>query len=419
MLTACFLAAGILFVPRQLSAGGIVWHELWQLKGPFEGVDEKGHALVIEKLAEFEKRGRPGRPLAIYAYFRSDSANRSPMAGYGWNVPFFESRIVQTSETVFWVFQPDGFRRAFVRDKKDTSLLLSKRPWGGKIRGDVITVRCSCRNYGADHVHPELVFRRGQLVKMTIPDGEFTFLYDGNVVNRVQRNGQDFLRTVVDKKKGAVTGFEWSGGNRVSFELAQRPEVRVVKGKPVTCGNVLSLGRLMLTDGTERTFRYEVRGTNEFLRLPEKEIGWSAASKLIVRDGGWQYSVMSAKTEGDTATIGRVNGKGQKAFWHDDRAKGVLTVEGGDGIRKIETRFTSGRLRGLLRKTEEVTDGKRVTTGEYFYNEKGQMFRFKNAKDDMFFVYGANGTQAALVNNGKLLSVYTAEGEALAHTYLR
>ncbi|MDD4017070.1 MAG: hypothetical protein PHV28_03910 [Kiritimatiellae bacterium] len=122
--TACLVAAWSLFIASPVSACGIVWHELWQIKGPFEGVDKQGHVLLIQKLGEIETSS--GSKLPFYAYFKSDSANRSPIAGHGWCVPLLESKIVQVGANYFCMYQPDGFQRYFVRDKKELSTLISR-----------------------------------------------------------------------------------------------------------------------------------------------------------------------------------------------------------------------------------------------------------------------------------------------------
>jgi len=402
---ACLLAAGVLFFTPPVSACGIVWRELWQLKGPYEGVDKRGHALLIQKLGEIETSR--GSKLPFYAYFKSDSANRSPVAGYGWCVPLLESKIVQVDANQFCMYQPDGFQRYFVRDKKELTSLLSKRPWTAKISGSVITAQCACKDEG----HSKLVFRQGRLVAMEVKEGLFAFSYDGNRVKDIRENERVVL---TDRKNGDVTGLELAGGKSISFGFTKRPEIQIVKGRPLVAGNVMGLGRLTLADGSVQTFEYGAdKGTNEFLRLPDREIVWDAVAKTVKKDGSWTYSVIPARTAWNNAAIGRVNAQGQKEFQHNDLEKGIETVENVDGVRRITKMFTSGKLRGRVRKEEEIRNGVRTTVCDYAYDEKGQLMRAKKEKSDMYFVYETNGQMAAIINNGEVIRNYTTNGLSL------
>lgn len=411
--TARLLAAWVLFIAPPVSACGIVWLELWQLKGPFEGVDKQGHALLIQKLGDIETS--VGVKFPFYAYFKSDSASRSPVAGYGWCVPLLESRIVQTSSDLFCVYQPDGFQRYFVRDKTDPSLLRSKRPWSAKITGSVITAQCACR----DKRHAKLVYRQGRLVAMEAKEGSFDFAYDGNVVAEIKEGGRVVLATQINRKTGDVAGLKLVKGRSILIEQGKRPQIQVVKGKPSVAGSIASLGGLTLADGSVQTFEYGVQATNEVLRLPDREIVWDAVTKTIKKDGEWTYSVTLARAAWNNAAIGRMNAKGQKEFQHNDLEKGIETVENVDGVRRITTRFMSGKLRGRVRKEEEIRDGVRKTLRDYAYDEKGQLMRMKQGESDMFFAYEKDGQMATIIKNGKVIRNYTTNGLSLAQPYVK
>jgi hypothetical protein len=119
--------------------------------------------------------------LPVYAYFKSDSANLSSVAGYGWCVPLFESRFEQTASDIFCMHQPDGFQRFFFRDKKDPLRLRANAAWSAKISGNVIAVQFSTGN----KVKNKLIFRQGRLESMEDLGDVFTFSYEGRCVETI------------------------------------------------------------------------------------------------------------------------------------------------------------------------------------------------------------------------------------------
>lgn len=422
--SACLLAAWVLIIAPPVSACGIVWRELWQLKGPFEGVDKQGHALLIQKLGDIETSA--GARLPFYAYFRSDSANRSPVAGYGWCVPLLESRIVQTFPDIFCMYQPDGFQRYFVRDKKEPSLLLSKRPWSAKITGSIITAQCACKDQG----HAKFVFRQGRLIAMEVKEGSFDFSYEGNIAAEIKEGGRVVLATQINRKTRGVTGISLSNGKNILIEQGESPQIQVVKGKPSDAGRIASLGGLTLADGSVQTFAYKVdRGTNVVLRLSDREIVWDAAAKIIRKDGEWMYSVTPARNAWNNAAIGRVNTLGQKEFQHNDLEKGIETIERLDGFKSVTKRFTSGRLRNMLRERQYFMRGKPTEHTKFFHDDKGRCVRtlityFDGRESQDFFSVFDDAkdpyVMQALVLNGKLVEGrYSPRGAELAEKYLK
>lgn len=411
-LYICFAAFLFFSLPQAAHTCGLIWYQAHS-ECHFDGVDNQGNVFLIQKLGELETV--KGSRFPFYAVFKSDSGKRSPYVGYGWSVPLLESKIVQVDEDRFCMFQPDGYQRMFGRDKKDANILRSSRVWRGKIEGDTITVWCWCKSEGS-----RLVFRKGRLTSMEVKEGKFDYVYEGDRVAEIREERQTVLK--VDKKTltDEVSGITLLNGQKIGLERGKRPLVQVINNRNSTNVTVESLSKIILTDGTIQTFKYGLdQKLNPTLKLNDREIVWDAATRKIIRDGEWRYGIFSGSKPWENAAIARTNVQGQTEFWHKNYAKGEEITEGIDGVRKITTWFTSGKLRGKTRKEMEIKDGVKKILNEYSYNEKGFLIRIRNDKEDTFMVYEDNGELAALVMNGEIIRNYTTNGIFLAEKYVK
>lgn len=411
-LSVCLATLLFFSLPQTAYTCGLIWRHVHS-KCHFDGVDNQGNVVLIKKLGELELL--KGRRLPFYAVFKSESGNRSPYAGYGWNVPLLESKIVQADENRFRVLQPDGFRRIFRRDKKNANILRSKKGWTAKIVGDTITAWCRCSSNGS-----KLVFKKGRLISMEMKEEKFDYVYEEDQVAEIREGNRTILKIEKYPPTGCITSLTLLSGQRIGLELVKRPLVQVINNQTMTNVTVESLSKIIMTNGTMQTFEYGLdKKLNPTLKLNDREIVWNATTRKIIRDGEWTYGIMSGVKPWENAAIARTNTQNQTESWYKNNTKGEEITEGIDGVRKITTYFTSGKLRGMIRKEMEIKDGVKKTLCEYSYNEKGLLMRIRRGQQDTFLVYEANGRLAALVTNGEIVRNYTTNGVFLAEKYVK
>lgn len=412
LLFVCIVAVFSLSLPQTAYTCGLVWYQAHS-ECHFDGMDNQGNVFLIQKLGEMESV--KGCRLPFYAVFKSESGNRSPYAGYGWSVPLLESKIVQVDENRFCVFQPDGFQRMFGRDKKDANILRSSKVWTANIQGDTITAWCRCSSNGS-----KLVFKKGRLISMDVKEGKFDYVYERDRVAEIREGDRTVLKVEKKPLTDDVIGLTLLNGQKIGLERDKRLLMQVINNRKLNGGMVESLSKVILPDETIRIFDYRVdENFNPMLTHNDRQIVWDAAAGKVIRDGEWIYSITTGPRPGENAAIARTNAQNQTEFWHKNYAKGEEITEGSDGVRKIVTWFTSGKLRGRKRKEVEIKDGVKKTLCEYSYNEKGFLIRIRNDKKDTFMVYEDDGELAALVTNGEIIRNYTTNGIFLAEKYVK
>lgn len=435
----------------------------------FDGVDNRGNVALTQEIGEMETG--QGFQLPIYALFNSESEYCSPFAGYGWRIPILESSFVQFDENWFRVFFPNGGVRFFVRDKKNINILnTSGGWWKGKIQGNTATVWSKRGN--------KLVFRNGRIVSMKLEEGNFNYVYEKDNAVKILEGSRTVLKVEKELSTGKMILLTPLNKQKTSFERGQRPRVQIINKQKCIGGMEESLSKIIQPDGTIWLFEY---GTNEnlnptmkitppemaldkaelntalqtmvqgeawksaeenalkeklgplydphdwsaldeinpILKFPDREIVWDAATRKVIRDGVWTYSIKPGSTPEANAAITRTNMRNQKEFWHRNEAKGEEISEDIDGVRKITTWFTSGRLRGRTRKEEEIENGMTKSFCKYSYNEKGQLIRIRRETTDTFLVYEEDGRLAGLVQNGQLIRNYTENAASLAKQYVK
>jgi len=430
-------------LPEKGFSCGVAFWNCCQVRGFFDNVDKQGHVQLTVKLAEITAVSKNVNNIHIFAIFKSDSANISPLVGYGWTVPLFESRFYQTEADIFCMLQPDGLTRYFVRDKKNPNLLHGKRPWSATIRGNVITAQCKCTNQQKS----VLVFNQGRLTSMSITEGKFDFCYSKNALTEIKQENRSVLKIVDNTKAEKVPAIEFPDGRRVSLALVDRPQISVAKDKFINAGSLMSLG--CVTDGKETRFSAEygvLEKSKPFIRMSDRIVSWNPINQTITRDGDWIYKVTPADKPWNNAAVRRTNTADQSEYIYHDLVKGVETVETIDGAKTITWKFTSGQMQGQIRKIESYQSGKLRSTEIYSYDEKGRFRRhrcvtFDNGEQsfvEQFFneeqrpsslIQGANTYEyvyngksfscEAVICNGKILKCNTTNGLALAQAYLK
>ena len=335
-------------------------------KSHFEGVSFQGYVFLVEPLGEVELRD--GRKLPLRAIFRSESNLVSPYLGHGWELPLLESHMVALDERWFRVVEPTGWYRLFWRDEKDPAVLHGQGNWKGVIRGNSISVMADCGD--------RLDFQDGRLIGMELkgqrltiertPDGNAALKQGASTLLAVQRSP---LREEIELHVGQ--------NRKLMVGYASRPIIEVVAGQPVVRMQVKSLGSITAEGGTSRrTWDYAVdEKLNTTMTIGKRKIVWSPTTRYALADGEWKYEIKPGEGVRDNAAIGRTNAKGQNEFWHHDKAKGEEIVQGIDGVKKVTSWFTSGKLSGKIRKYETFKNGERTNAHSWIYDDKTRLVR--------------------------------------------
>ena len=193
---------------------GLDWSEP---KSHFEGVSFQGYVFLVEPLGEVELRD--GRKLPLRAIFRSENNLVSPYLGRGWELPIFESHIVQMDERWFRVVEPTGWYRLFWRDEKDPAVLHGQGNWKGVIQGNSISVMADCGD--------RLDFQDGRLIGMELkgqrltvertPDGSAALKQGASTLLAVQRSSlREEIELHVGQNRKLIVGY------------ASRPVIEVI-----------------------------------------------------------------------------------------------------------------------------------------------------------------------------------------------
>ena len=346
----------------------LMFRNLCMVKGPVEGADKKGHAVVIEQLGMIGDKvyGTP-----IYAYWSSGSDQTSPYLGYGWHLPIAESRIVPLDAARFEMRRPDGGVELIVRDRKDKNKLRGRRYWHGEVRGDEIRIFTlkDCR-----HGQCELVFRNGRLVRFRDGSINASLAYRGRHLESVDFNGKEALFF----SRIASRNDEWQ------IRFGSKKIVRLRTGKanfPHASGKAIcksTLTEIAFTDGTSRIVSYGIdKDGNGMVNAQESQTLWDAKKRTILAKDGWNYEVKDPKPDWNNVFIRRFNKRGEAECEYYDLQTGMQTKEVGH-TKTVMRLFTSGPLKGKARWAESYHNGELQTRGEYAYDENGGLIYCKS-----------------------------------------
>lgn len=396
----------------------LVFRGLGMAKGPVEGVDKKGHAIVMEKLGMI---GDKIYGIPVYAYWSSESGISSTFLGYGWRLPIAESRIVPLDADRFEMHRPDGGTELIVRDRNDKSKLRGRRYWKGEIKDDEILIYTTkdCR-----HGQCELVFRKGRLVRFKDGSVNAILSYRGRNFESMVVNGKNAMR--ISRMKGKDKGWQ--------IRIDSEDAIKVLLGDvdvPLVSGNrikVSSLMEIVFSDGVRRNFSYGVNSKgNGTMRTADTCVVWDAKRRTIIAKDDWCYEVRVPEPKWNNVPIRRFNKKGDAESEHYDLKTGIRTTE--RGSEKIVMRlFTSGLLKGRARWTEHYLKSERLSKKEYSYDETGRLIYCKSIGRSPYSMdgkeekketwYAPNGQIIKIREDGDNAKVqeyiYTPEGRRVA-----
>jgi hypothetical protein len=347
-----------LLLPLKAMACGLDWSPP---VSHFENVDYQGNVHIVRKIGEVEK-------LPLYLIFNSTFGN-SPYVGSGFELPFLEARMWQVDEGRFQAKMPTGWLWIFQRTK-DPTVLEGNAGWKGVIKDDTITAWAPCGD--------KVTFKTGRIASMKIKEDLYNYNYRNGRVASVEKNGKSVLEIERDAITGEVTGLALPGTSETIglAATAERPVVESIGGKNVVSRVEKTLSEVTpASGGSKVTFEQTVNGElNPTIKLGDQLITWSPATKKIIKDGEWTYDIKSGAGSFDNGAIGRRNTKSKSEFWHHDGAKGEEIVQGIDGVKKVTSWFTSGKLAGKARKRETLAGDQQLALIKKAYDESGFLF---------------------------------------------
>ena len=324
--------------------------------------------------------------LPIHLNFSPERQSASPtLNARGFLLGLTDAHAVQLDERRFRVYTPAGRYRTFHRDRKNPNVIHSGKNWKGELKGDVLSVSSECGD--------RLTYHQGVISQMQLKNRKFDFIKSGRTVTEIREGGKSILRVSTDPLTGNLK-FGFGFDREIKFEFAERPIVQVVAEKNVVGKTERSLHKVSGGNGFSQNFDFAV---NEKIQ-PTIHVGsqgftWDAATGFLLSDGVWQYDTKLGETELDNAIIERANFKGEKESWRHNKAKGEEIVQGSNGVKKITTWFTAGKLAGKMRKieTQKPSDKNISSLITYTYDADSRLIRRTEDSAIFTFEYGLNG----------------------------
>ncbi len=409
---ACILAVGAL---QCAPAASLPFASLADVAGPYEGTGARGDAFYMCKLGD-------AGTLPVCAFWSSARLERSPFFGLGWCVPILESRFVSIGNDRWAFYQPDGFRRVFVKPERgDGSILSGGRAWTAVVDGDNARVIADVEDGVA---RSEFHFVNGRMIRMVCEEGDYEIRYYKGVAERIVSKGKTLLEVSRDGDVARRFDFSFNGGREHAWAVCRESRVFGERGDSYAVLSIQEycLTQLALPDGSKHEFGYSGEGVEAFFSVDDSRWVWDPSTRRVISHGKWRFSISEPKEEWNEPSFIRKDVSGGEDFFLNDRKTGIRTERFADGGMRSCRVFTSGplegrRLRWIERKNADgvpirayyVYDGegrlfyRRATRGkdgelvETWYNHDGLMTR-RRVKGEYYSV-GENGSKPAPIPN--------------------
>jgi hypothetical protein len=330
----------------------------------FEGLDNKGNVFFVEKLGEIPLSATASIPINLI--FSSKYSKPSSYVGAGWELPLLETRVVQTDEFNFLLKQPDGIEQVFWRDRKNPEILKSWGGWQGAIEGNSFVA------WNASGL--KLSFIKGKIAQITSENSTIQYQWNGEKVDSITSNGKTLLK-VESNSAGETEGLTFGQGKRIEFHRTERPKIEKINGTNVVAAKDWTLGKVVGDTGPPQIFEFAVdENLNPTVRTSRGIFSWNPSSNQILSDGNWKYNIKFE--EGNpNAAIERVNSEGKKEFWHLDPTKGLETIIGADGLKKVVSWYAHGPMMSKIRWIKSASSKENDFLYQAAYDEKGRLIR--------------------------------------------
>ena len=332
-----------------------------------EGTDGVGRAIAEYPLGTLPFRAQK---CTVYAYWSSEEPNGKSVLGYGWRIPWFESRIYQVSRDCLVMHSPDGIVRKFWLRKEDGSNL-----WRGRHGSGCVTNGREVRFYWRlKENRPDLVFRDGRLMKMNLGGQIVEFYYsESGMFEQLMCEGKVLCQMKTNGKNHRIRIVSFTDGNRAEAILAP---VRIGCQNPngqVGFQERMSVVQLKFDGRKRRILHGLTKDGRATFSDGERNYVYDLKSRQILSLNDWTYTVTEIDTRRRNAHILRKRPDGEVEEEYVNFETGMRVSER-KGWRRVWRVFTSGKnLHGKRRWMEETYPQGFVTRTEYAYDEKGAL----------------------------------------------
>ncbi len=318
-------------------------------------------------------------------------------------LPLLESHVEPVDENTVHVIMPDGWTFVFYRNG-NTDTWRGNAGWVGETNNTVLTITAPCGW--------RIKFDGGKIQKIDSDKNRLlTYKYNGAVATEVDVDGKMFVQVESDTATGVAQNL-LVGDQRIDISLAQRPRIQILQGRNFVTGFDQSLNQLQWPDGKKETFTFGAdKGLSPTLGIThsdrtQRNFTWDASTRQIKIDGEWAY----AFPKDNAFALNRTNKQGQSAAYENDEGTGVLTERALNGIVTQTLYFTSGVLRGKVRKVITTNIGGIPTVDRYSYDEEGNLIR--REKGNYKIEYAKDGRAVTVTVSGKeFLTTTTIDGK--------
>jgi YD repeat-containing protein len=301
--------------------------------------------------------------------------------GRGWSIPLLESKLVQSSESVFMTEQPDGWVRKFSRSQSDPNLLVDQGGWKGLVGSKEIILWAECGW--------KLIYRNGQLKRLETPQNEIISVeYQNGIPHALSVDGREIL--ALEKEEPDQYRIDTARGSSL-FQMAQGPVFSMVEGKVLVASVEPILGQISSMSG-KTSFIYDLSTQgNPIFKYSKKEatasLEWDFATSRLKTDGTFEYRVNAGERDAPL-TVVRKNKQGVEESIFADRGRGIARrVKNGLLIESHS--FVGGVMKGKerTRTVSSADNAKILFTDTFVYDEKGVRLRTIREIDGVKYVF--------------------------------
>ncbi len=371
--------------------------------------DKWGYAIWRTALGQISLNSQN---IPINLVFSSDPRIAAGIVGKGWNLPFFDSALVEEGQGTLRWHRPDGRIFYFSRERGDTSVKQTRRDAPEEFLSGSNAWRAErtpkTRHVVLTHVRTgaQLIYEDGLLVRFCLvnPSGDgaqsYSVSYDAfrNPV-RLSVFGSGKVLAEFDCGGGRLAKTLRIGDKTIPFAYIDASLNQFPAGPYLSQVVEGALSPLSINYKSEGSNANGIRFERLLTSGAKTGMIWTAGSGFLREDDSGTYKVenpslanngraavpskgrnQTAPTDynwkPDEAKITRTDRQGKSEYAYNDRAKGIDTRTNKEGVATITYYLlTPGPMMGRVRKIEEVK-GKQVTVMERnAYDEQGRMVR--------------------------------------------
>lgn len=347
-----------------------------------EHIDKYGHAVKVYCLGTFKLADRD---VPLYAYWTSAAHSSKTLLGHGWHIPWLECRMFPIDGARYQLDSPFGDHLIFTEEKKSKLYRFGRGACATVTKG-VVNVYCQAEPTSV----PDMTFFEGRLVQFRYASKVFKVIYEKGRFRRIALGE----RTVLAAERMPFG----KSGIAVYFNGRRDSPVPVITGLKTVCVGYDS-GKQVLdkretvvgfrtASGESFGFSYGVGGTKCWMNDGVAEVVWNPETRKIISHGDWTYDLTGHDPDHGIYRLRRTNLAGEKEEYSYDLKSGIR-IRVRRHVRDVARLFTSGKLRGMIRWSEQRLPGCDKIRKEYSYDENKHLVycRYINKTKSFYYEY--------------------------------